>query len=139
MSPTAARRICIVDDSPVIHQGLTRLLEAGEDLTVVGQARSAEEALEMIPSLALDVAIVDLGMTGMGGLELTRRLKKLDATLRVLILSIHDELHYVEEALEAGASGYVLKDDAPEALRPALQQVLAGGRYLSAGLPDISS
>lgn len=134
MTTSSIKRIFIVDDSPVIHRGLTRLLETAQDLAVVGQASSAAEALEMIPSLELDLAIVDVGMAEMNGIALTHRLIEAHPELRVLILSIHDEAHYVEQALAAGADGYVLKDDAPGALRPAVRHVLAGGQFLSDSL-----
>lgn len=123
-------RIFIVDDHPIVRMGFRRLLEMSSTFTVAGEAGSGAEALEKVPQARPDLAVVDIAMKGMDGIELTRRLKQSHPNLRVLIVSMHDESLYVERALAAGADGYVLKDNVDELMVEATGEVLAGRQYL---------
>lgn len=127
-------RVFLVDDHPIIRDGFRELLTARDGQRVVGEAGSGKEALEKIEGSEVDLAIVDISMEEIGGIELTRRLKEEDPSLRVLIVSMHGETRYVEDALKAGASGYVLKDNVHKLLPEAVQEVLRGKRYLDPAL-----
>lgn len=138
MIETDPSRIFLVDDHSITREGMRSLLESDESFTVVGEAGSGEEAVEKLSETESDLAVVDISMEGMDGIELTRRLtgagSKRGETdlmgLPVLIVSIHDEIRYVEAALEAGAQGYLLKDDAHGLLLEAIRTVLDGELYL---------
>lgn len=131
MTTTTAIRVFIVDDHPVVREGFRRLLEQTEGFVVTGEAGSGEETLETLSAGEVDLALVDISMDGMDGIELTRRLQETDPRLRVLIVSVHDETHYVKDALDAGAKGYVLKDHVHSALTEAVDDVMNGEVYLS--------
>lgn len=130
MTETNAIRVFIVDDHPVVREGFCSLLEQTEDFVVAGEASSGEETLETIDQTESDLAIVDISMKGMDGIELTRRLGEILPELRVLIVSVHDETHYVEDAFDAGANGYVLKDNIHSVLPEAASSVMNGEMYL---------
>ncbi|MBM3880289.1 MAG: response regulator transcription factor [Verrucomicrobia bacterium] len=123
-------RVCIVDDHPVVRQGLRQALEAESRLRVVGEAADGVTALEQIRSLRPDVAVLDIELPGMDGLNLTRKLQALRQPVPVLILSIHKDEPIVNAALDAGVKGYLLKENAiAEAIR-AVKAVAAGETYL---------
>lgn len=124
-------RILIVDDHPIVRQGLHLLLESEPDFVVSGAAEDARTALRMACESAPDLAIVDLTLPGMGGFELIKALRAMHPDLRILVLSMHDDTYYAERALRAGASGYVSKLDAPDTLVRAIRRVLDGHRHLS--------
>lgn len=134
MTKSPPTRVFIVDDHPVVREGFRSLLEQMDALAVAGEASSGMEALETIPQVKTDLAIVDISMKGMNGIELTRRLKEAHPNLRVLIVSVHDETHYVEDALEAGANGYVLKDTVHSVLMEAISEVMKGDVYIGSKL-----
>lgn len=127
---TNSARVFLVDDHPIVRMGFGRLLEASTNLSVCGEAGGGEEALEKMPDTRPDLAVVDISMDGMDGLELTRRLAEEHPDVRVLIVSIHDEVRYVKEALGAGACGYVLKDHASDLMSEASRAILAGQVYI---------
>lgn len=102
--------------------------------TFVAEASSGQEALDALSETEVDVALVDISMDGMSGIELTRRLQERRPALSVLIVSVHAETQYVEDALDAGASGYVLKDNAYSALREAISSAVDGEVYLDEDL-----
>jgi DNA-binding NarL/FixJ family response regulator len=114
-------RILIADDHAVVREGTRAMLERETDMEVIGEAANGEEAISMIEQLKPDVAILDISMPRMGGVEVTRRIKPRYPTMGVLILSIYDNDEYVFAVLEAGAAGYLLKDadkrDVIEAVR----------------------
>jgi two-component system, NarL family, response regulator NreC len=116
-------RIMLVDDHAVLRAGLRALLENEEDMAVVGEAATGEEALERIDLLRPDVVVMDLSMPGMGGLEATRRITALGQGTRVLVLTVHAEEEYLLPVLEAGGSGYVTKTSADEDLVQAIRAV----------------
>ncbi len=127
---TRLYRVFIVDDSAIIRSLLAQYLVSEPGLTVCGTAASGAEALEKIPESGCDLALIDISMPGMSGIELVRHLRKDSPTLRCLMLSAHDRGAYVAAALSAGAGGYTTKEE-PGALVEAIWAVLRDGTYLS--------
>lgn len=128
------RRVLIVDDHPIVRQGLRRMIELESDLVVCGEVQTEREARSAIRALAPDIVIVDISLGQGDGLELVRDVHAQHPELPMLVLSMHDESIYAERLLAAGASGYIMKQAASELLLVALRQVLAGGTYLSESL-----
>jgi|YNPNPStandDraft_1061719.scaffolds.fasta_scaffold99527_1 DNA-binding NarL/FixJ family response regulator len=124
-------KIFIVDDHPLVRQGLEMLINQQPGLRVVGEAADAQQAMAGIAQSKPDLAIVDLSLKGIDGLELTKSLKKQYPKLAVLILSMYDEAVYAERALKAGARGYIMKSEANQELLNAIQRVIQGKVYLS--------
>ena len=127
----AAIRIIIVDDHPLFRHGLTQLLNSDESFRVCGEAGSAPEAMTLVRKLKPHLAIVDLGLKGPGGLELTKSIRAEFPRMPVLILSMHDEPTYAVRSLRAGANGYVAKQDALGSVLIAVREVASGRVYLS--------
>ncbi len=125
------RKVLIVDDHPIVRQGLRLMINDEPDLIVCGEAQSEREARAAIRELEPDVVIVDLSLAQGDGLELVRDVHAQRAGLPMLVLSMHDELIFAERLLAAGASGYIMKQAASDQLLVALRKVLAGGTYLS--------
>lgn len=136
MATTVLRPISVflVDDHPIVRKGYRHLLRGEEHLQVADEAGSGEEALEKIPSVRPDLAFVDISMAGMDGLELTRRLNQVCPEVRVIVVSMHKEARYVESALEAGARGYIVKDEVNQVIAEAAREVMNGNRYLGRDL-----
>jgi DNA-binding NarL/FixJ family response regulator len=128
---TEAAKVLIVDDHPIVRQGLAKLINEKTDLNVTGEASSPHEALDMIAKQAFDVAVVDLSLEHTSGIELIKDIKVRSPDLPVLVLSMHEESFYAERALRAGAKGYIMKQVAPEQLIGAIRRVLSGQIYLS--------
>jgi len=124
-------KIFIVDDHPLVRQGLEMLINQQPGLRVVGEAADAQQAMAGIAQSKPDLAIIDLSLKGIDGLELTKSLKKQYPKLAVLILSMYDEAVYAERALKAGARGYIMKSEANQELLNAIQRVIQGKVYLS--------
>lgn len=134
-SPRSERRkVLIVDDHPIVRQGLRLMIDAEPDLEVCGEAQSEREARTAIRELSPDVVIVDISLAQGDGLDLVRDVHAHHPHLPMLVLSMHDELIYAERLLAAGASGYIMKQAAADQLLVALRRVLAGGTYLSDSL-----
>lgn len=133
---TRSTKVFLLDDHPPIRSALRQMLESEGDFLVTGEAGSGIETLEKIADSDADLAFVDISMEGMNGIELTRRLKESAPDLNVLIVSMHGETRYVEDALEAGASGYVLKANVHNVLLEAARTVANGGVYLCDELED---
>jgi DNA-binding NarL/FixJ family response regulator len=129
--PPAKRRILIVDDHAIVRLGMRQLIATEPDLSICGEAETAEQAVEMARTAAPDLAIVDLSLGETPGLELVRQLCETFSDLPVLVLSMHDEALFAERALRAGARGYIMKKGAVEGLIGAIRQVLAGRIYAS--------
>ncbi len=123
--------VLLVDDHPIVRQGLAELIEQEPDLSVCGEAENASEALQMIAALQPDIAIVDISLQGTSGIELIKDVKARYPHLPMLVLSMHDETLYAERVLRAGARGYVMKEEATEKLMAAIHKVLSGQIHLS--------
>lgn len=144
MQPTSAaapadsgvgkRRIFLVDDHPIVRQGLVQLIDKEADLIVVGEGEDVYESLQAIRSSLPDLCLVDVSLRGGDGLELVKEIKAFNPDLPVLMLSMHDEKLYAERALRAGARGYIMKQTPPQTLIDAIRQVLAGQVYVSSGM-----
>ena len=119
-------KVLIVDDHPLLRQGLTRLLELEQDIKVVGQAENGEEALAVVEKLQPDVILLDINMPGMNGIETTRILREQYPNVHVLALTIHDDESYVSEMIRSGAQGYLLKDAEPSRVIQAIRRVFSG-------------
>jgi DNA-binding NarL/FixJ family response regulator len=128
------RRVLIVDDHPIVRQGLRRMIEPEPDLVVCGEVQTEREARAAIRALSPDIVIVDISLAQGDGLELVRDVHAQRPDLPMLVLSMHDELIYAERLLAAGASGYIMKHAASDQLLIALRQVLSGDVYLSESL-----
>ncbi|RJF99136.1 response regulator transcription factor [Noviherbaspirillum saxi] len=126
--------ILLVDDHPLVRDGLRARLETIPHFSVVAEAGNAEEALEIAAREAIDLVLMDINLSGMNGIELTGRFNTLYPEIAVLMLSMHDKAEYVMQAVQAGARGYVLKDAPAMDIITAIDTVMSGGIYYSAGL-----
>jgi len=124
-------RVVIVDDHPVVRQGLSLLLEQEGDMAFVGEAESTVEALKVLEEVRPDVAVVDISLRDSNGIELVKDIRIRWPEMLVLVLSMHDESFYAERVLRAGARGYVTKDEDGSRVVTAIRRVLAGEIYLS--------
>ena len=124
-------RVLVVDDHPIVRQGLVQLINQEEDLVVCGDAENAHKALEVIKLVNPDVAVIDISLKSINGLELIKNIKVDYPKLPILVLSMHDESLYAERALRAGAKGYIMKQEATENMLMALRRVLKGEIYVS--------
>ena len=129
-------RIVLADDHEMFRQGVRALLRAEGDFQVVGEAGDGLSALGMVESLKPDVLVADMSMPGLGGLELTHQALRRSPRTRVVILTMHSAEPFVLEALEQGASAYVLKDGGVAELVRAIREAVGGRRYLSPPLSD---
>jgi len=129
-------RILTVDDHPLIRQGIAAMLEVEADMHVVGEAADANEGIALFRQLLPDVALIDLQMPGMGGIEMTRRLRDEFPGARVVILTTYRGDANAREALAAGACGYLLKSSLRGELTDALRRVAQGKRCLSAEISE---
>ena len=126
-----ARDVLIVDDHPIVRQGLSQLIGREEDLQVCGEASDVREARVALQQTEPDVVILDLSLRDSDGLELIKDIRARHRRLPVLVLSMHDEAIYAERLLGAGANGYIMKQAAADQLLTAVRRVLAGGIYVS--------
>ena len=125
------RRVLIVDDHPLMRQGLVQLINQQPDLAICGEAEDVPQALRQTSELNPDVVIVDLSLRGSDGIELIRCLRLQYDQLPVMVLSMHDEAIYAERALKAGAWGYIMKQEATNQVLSAVRRVLAGEVHVS--------
>jgi DNA-binding NarL/FixJ family response regulator len=125
------RRILIVDDHPIVRQGLRRVMENEADLMVCGEAESVRDARQAIRELNPDAMIADISLKQGDGIELVRDVRAHHPQLPILVLSMHDEAIYAERLLSAGSNGYIMKQAASEQFLAALRRVLDGGIYVS--------
>ena len=129
--PAKKRKVFLVDDHPIVRQGLAQLIDNESDLTVIGQGEDAYGALRAIRDCKPDLVLVDVSLKDSDGIELLKEIKSQSPALPVLVVSMHDESLYAERALRAGAGGYVMKQEAPATLLAAMRSVLAGKVYVS--------
>ena len=127
-------RIMLADDHAVVRSGLRRLLEQTQDMEVVIEAESGEQAYQLFTEYLPDVAVLDLSMPGMGGLEAIRRILSRHSNARLLVFSMHENASFASQALKAGARGYISKTGASGELIVAVQEVMRGKTYISPGV-----
>ncbi|HTL55853.1 MAG TPA: response regulator transcription factor [Candidatus Limnocylindrales bacterium] len=125
------RRILIVDDHPMMREGLAQLIDHEPDLFVARQADNAAQALEAAASTPFDLALIDISLPDKNGLELIKDLQTLHPQLPILVVSMHDEALYAERVLRAGGRGYIMKQEGGKKLMEAIRQVLGGQIYVS--------
>jgi DNA-binding NarL/FixJ family response regulator len=128
-------KILLVDDHVVVRQGLKALFADEPDVEVVGEADNGREALECLAELKVDLALMDISMPGLNGIEATRQIRQYHPEVKVVVLSMHANEEYVFQVLQAGASGYVLKQSDSLEVLTAIRAAISGGSYLS---PPIS-
>src|SRR3954453_15665910 len=129
-------RILLTDDHAVVRHGLKQILADEFKKAAFGEARNAQEALDLVWKENWDVAVLHITMPGRSGLEVLREIKKSKPKLPVLVLSMHPENQFAVRVLKRGASGYMTKESAPVELVGAIKKVLAGGRYVSPSLAE---
>jgi DNA-binding NarL/FixJ family response regulator len=124
-------RVLLADDHDIVRAGLRHIVEDSGDIEVVAEAADGWEAIQKVHETLPDVAVIDISMPGLDGLEVINQLQHYYPKLPILILSMYEEEHFVGKAIAAGAKGYITKRSAPEQLLKAIRKVNAGGRYLS--------
>lgn len=127
---TSVHRILLVDDHPITRQGIAALIARDPALQLAAEASTVEEALAALERAAFDLAILDVSLGVRSGMDCLREIRARRSALRVLMLSMHDEMLYAERALRSGAQGYLMKRDAPEEIAKAIHTVLRGEIYL---------
>jgi len=131
MTTVTTITVLLVDDHPVVRKGIGQLITQEPGFQVVGEAESAAQALELIKTRKPDVAVLDLTLKGVSGLELIKEIRNANLPTHLLVVSMHDERVYAERCLRLGANGYVMKEEAAETIVSAIRKVMDGGTYLS--------
>ena len=119
-------KILLVDDHPLVREWLANLINQQPDLSICGEAESVQEALDFMKTAMPDLAIVDISLKESSGLDLIKAMKAAHPNVAVIVLSMHDERHYAERAIRAGARGYVMKRETTKKIISSIHQVLAG-------------
>jgi len=127
----AKARVLLIDDHPLLRQGLSQLINQEEDLILCGEAEDAVSAIAAVDQLAPDLVVLDLSLKERSGTELLKQLARSHPRLLIIVYSMHDESLHAERALQAGARGYVMKHEPPSQVLHAIRRVLAGEIYLS--------
>jgi len=130
-SQSRRNRIFLIDDHPIVRQGLALLINREVDMEVCGEAQDAPSALTGLAACEPDLIVLDISLNGPDGLDLLKTIRLKDAHVPVLVLSMHDESTYAERALRAGANGYIMKHEAAEKVLVAIRRIVCGGVYLS--------
>lgn len=130
-APIKKYRVLLVDDHPIVRQGLALLIDREADLSVCGEAEGAHSAFHAIATLRPDIVVLDISLSGPDGLDVLKEIRMKSASLPVLILSMHDESIYAERSMRAGANGYIMKQEATEKVLVAIRRILQGEVYLS--------
>jgi len=132
MSTPKPKQIFLIDDHPLMQEGLTRLIEQGGPWQVCGCADTSAKALQLVPGIQPDLVTMDVSLPDKNGLELMKDLLALMPDLKILVFSMHDETLYAERVMRAGAKGYLMKGESTSSLIEAIHSILGGGIYLSA-------
>lgn len=130
-------RVFLADDHSIVLSGLKRIVEECPDMEVVAEADNGHDAMRHVFNTELDVAVLDISMPGYDGLEVLSQIRAAKPELPVIILTMHEEEHYIFRALEAGAKGYITKRAAPEQLVSAIRQTAAGKSYIPADIAEL--
>ncbi len=128
--------VFIVDDHPMMRDGISQVINQQPDLEVIAEASGGPEALDKLSDISPEIALVDISLKGMNGIELTREIRKRFKNLPVLILSMHPEKYYAERAVKAGAKGYIMKHETSDKVLKAIRRVLEGKFYLSEDISE---
>lgn len=123
-------KILIVDDHSLVRQGLKQILELEKDMEIIGQAGDGEEAITKVQQLKPDIVLLDINMPKLNGIQTLRRLKDIDKTIKVIMLTFHEDQEYLFETINLGANGYILKDAESESLVKAIRDVYKGSSYI---------
>jgi two-component system, NarL family, invasion response regulator UvrY len=123
--------ILIVDDHSIVREGLSKIIQLESDIVVVGLAKDASEAIKALMKSKVDVVILDISMPGLSGLDAIKDLKKIQPSVKILMLSMYPEERFAIRALKAGASGYMTKETAPEEIILAIRKVCSGHNYIT--------
>lgn len=129
-------RVIVADDHIIFRQGLLKLLQSAEGITVAGEAGDGKEALTMILNESPDIAVLDISMPGLSGIEISKELNTRGSATKVVYLTMHNDELTARKALTSGVSGYILKDDAFEDLLYAIKSVASGGKFISPSISD---
>lgn len=129
-------KIVIADDHAVVREGLKRIISSANDMAVLGEAANGVELLQRVRELDFHVLVLDLSMPGRSGMELIKVVHCEKPRLRILVLSMHEELQYAVRAIKSGASGYLTKESAPAQLIQVLRKVAAGGAFISSDVAE---
>ncbi len=129
-------RIVIADDHAVVREGLKRIVSSVEDLIVIGEAADGIQVMQQVRGNDFDVLVLDLSMPGRSGMELIKLVRCEKPKLRILVLSMHEELQYAVRAIKSGASGYLTKESAPSQLIQVLRKIAAGGAFISTDVAE---
>jgi two-component system invasion response regulator UvrY len=129
-------KVLVVDDHPIVRQGLKQILSEEPDMAVLGEAQNSQEVLELVHNQDWDIVVLDITMPGRGGLDVLKEVRHERPKLPVLMLSVHPEDQYAVRTLKAGAAGYMTKESAPEELVRAIRKILRGGKYVSSTLAE---
>jgi len=124
-------KVLLADDHSIVRAGLCRIVEESGDMEVIAEAADGREAIRLVLETSPDVAVIDISMPGLDGLEVVSQLRGYCPELPILILTMHEEGQYVVRAIQAGAMGYMTKQSAPEQLLKAIRKIYKGGRYLT--------
>ena len=124
-------RVLLADDHAMVRTGLKEILMATGDMVVAGEATNGNEALQAVREAEYDIVVLDMSMPGRSGIELIKLIRAERPKLRILVLSMHSEQQYAVRAVKAGASGYLTKESAAEALVTAIRRVAGGGAFIS--------
>lgn len=130
-------RVLIADDHPIVRKGLVQILEDASGIVVVGEASDSSDVLQHVQDNTLDVVLLDLGMPGVGGLELIREIRRAKNHPAVLVLSVHPEERYGLRAIKAGAAGYLTKESAPDLMLDAIRKIHSGKKYITPTLAEL--
>lgn len=129
-------KIMVADDHAIVREGLKRIITSSGDMTVVGEAADGAEVMQQVRGSDFEVLVLDLSMPGRSGMELIKLVHNEKPRLRILVLSMHQELQYAVRAIKSGANGYLTKDAAPLQLLQVLRKIAAGGAFISADVAE---
>ena len=129
-------RIVIADDHAIVREGLKRIVTSAEDMAVVGEAADGTQVMQQVRGSDFDVLVLDLSMPGRSGMELIKLVRGEKPKLRILVLSMHEELQYAVRAIKSGASGYLTKESAPLQLIQVLRKIASGGAFISTDVAE---
>jgi DNA-binding NarL/FixJ family response regulator len=131
-------KVLIVDDHPVTRSGIRYILDLNGQFNIIGEAKDGVDAIKKVSDKKPDIVIMDVSMPEISGIEATKQITKTQPDIKVIALSIHSGQKFVKEMLQAGAAGYILKDEAPEELITAIDKIIKGDIYLSSGVTRVA-